>query len=67
MSLIAVIVYLIILGALLYCVGLLPIDGTIKTIIRVIVIIAVCLWLLSAFGLMSGGPQLDLPHGRRGC
>ena len=62
MSLIALVVYLIIFGALLYVVGLLPIDATIKIIIRVIVIIAVALWLLNSFGLMTGGPMIGSPR-----
>ena len=62
MSLIALVVYLIIFGALLYVVGLLPIDATIKTVIRVVVIIAIALWLLNAFGLMSGGPTIGSPR-----
>jgi hypothetical protein len=64
MSLIALIVYLVILGAVLYVVGILPIDATIKTVIRVIVLIAVALWLLQQFGVMGSGPWLAGPHHR---
>ena len=38
---------------LLYLIGLIPMDGTIKQIIRVIVIIAVIIWLLQTFGLLG--------------
>ncbi len=38
--LISVIVTLIVVGLLLYLIGLIPMDGTIKQIIRVVVIIA---------------------------
>jgi hypothetical protein len=51
MSLIAIVVTLIIVGVLLYLVGLIPMDGTILTIIRVIVILLVVLWLLDALGI----------------
>ena len=49
-TLISVIVTLIVIGLLLYLIGLIPMDGTIKQIIRVVVIIAVVIWLLQTFG-----------------
>jgi hypothetical protein len=51
--LISIIVTLIVVGLLLYLVDLIPMDGTIKQIIRLIVIIAVIVWLLQAFGLIG--------------
>jgi hypothetical protein len=58
MTLIQAVVYLILIGAALYVVTLLPIDATVKTIIRVIVIVVVCLWLLTASGILHSGPVL---------
>jgi hypothetical protein len=58
MSLIQLIVVLVVVGVALYLVQTIPMDQTIKTIIRVVVILAVILWLLEAFGLLSGGPIL---------
>jgi hypothetical protein len=52
-ALISVIVTLIVVGLLLYLIGLIPMDGTIKQIIRVVVIIAVIVWLLQTFGLLG--------------
>lgn len=52
-GLIGIIVTLVVVGLLLYLVDLIPMDGAIKQIIRIIVIIAVVLWLLHAFGLMG--------------
>ncbi len=52
-ALISIIVTLIVVGLLLYLIGLIPMDGTIKQIIRVVVIIAVILWLLQSFGLLG--------------
>lgn len=46
---ISLLIALIILGALLYVLTLLPIDATIKRIIQVIAIVAVVIWLLRAF------------------
>jgi hypothetical protein len=54
MPLINVIVVLVVVGVLLYVVEtLLPIDATIKRIIHIIVILAVCIWLLQAFGIIG--------------
>lgn len=60
MTLVGLIVFLIIVGLLLYLVQLLPIDATIKKIIYVIVIVAVILWLLENLGLLTMGPVLRL-------
>jgi hypothetical protein len=57
MFLFQLIVILIVLGLLLYVVEtLLPIDPTIKLAIRVVIVLAVILWLLSLVGLLPGGP-----------
>ncbi len=49
MSLISLVIYLIVLGAVLYIVSLLPIDATIKKIINVVVILVVLLYVLQMF------------------
>lgn len=54
MSIISIIVTLVIIGVLLYLLNsVIPMDARIKTIINVIVILAVCLWLLEAFGAIG--------------
>jgi len=52
-ALISIIVTLVVIGLLLYLIELIPMDGTIKQIIRVIIIIAVIVWLLQFFGLLG--------------
>ena len=53
--LIHVIIVLIIVGILLWLVNnYIPMDGKIKSILNVVVVIVVILWLLRAFGLLSG-------------
>lgn len=49
MSILSLIVLLIIVGVGLYLVQLIPMDPKILTIIRVVVILAVVLWLLDLF------------------
>lgn len=57
MGLIQLVVILIVIGVLLWLVNTyIPMAAPIRTIINVVVIIFVCLWLLQAFGLFSGGP-----------
>ena len=54
MPLINVIVILAIVGVLLYVVEtLLPIDATIRRIIHVVVVLAVCIWLLQTFKIIG--------------
>lgn len=58
MSLISLVVTLVIVGLLLWALNsVVPMDATIRKIINVVVIVAVCLWLLSAFGLLAGIPN----------
>lgn len=53
MSLITLVVLLIIVGVLLWVVNTqIPMDATIKKIINIVVVIVVCLWLLSVFGIL---------------
>ncbi len=54
MSLISLVIILIVVGVLLWLVNtMIPMDGKIKTIINVVVVLVVCLWLLQAFGLVG--------------
>jgi hypothetical protein len=57
-ALIHILVYLVIIGLVVYLIDLIPMDGTIKNIIRAIIIIAVVVWLLQAFGLIGPINQL---------
>jgi hypothetical protein len=54
MTLISLVVTLIIVGVLLWLVNtMIPMDGKIKQILNVVVVIVVCLWLLQVFGVMN--------------
>lgn len=62
MSLVGLILTLILVGVLLYLIQLIPMDGTIKQIIYVLVIVCVILWVISALGLLSMGPVISFGH-----
>ena len=47
MPLIQIVVALCVVGLLLWVITQIPMDPTIARIIRVVVIVAVCIWLLS--------------------
>ena len=54
MPLINLVVTLIVVGVLLWLVNnYIPMDGKIKQILNVVVVIAVVIWLLQAFGVMG--------------
>lgn len=54
MSLISLVIVLIVVGVLLWAANTyIPMDQKIKTIMNVVVVIAVVLWLLQAFGVLE--------------
>jgi hypothetical protein len=64
-GIISIIVTLVVIGLLMYLIDLIPMDGTIKQIIRVIIIICVVVWLLQAFGLIGSLNSLLHPNPHR--
>jgi hypothetical protein len=54
MPLISLIVTLVVVGVILWLINnYLPLDGTIKKILNVVVVIVVILWLLTVFGVLG--------------
>jgi hypothetical protein len=54
MPLLSIVVTLIVVGVLLWLVNtMIPMDGKIKQILNVVVVIVVCLWLLQTFGVFG--------------
>jgi hypothetical protein len=53
MPLLNVIIVLIVVGVLLWLVNLIPMQGTIKSILNAVVVICVVLWLLNIFGIFT--------------
>ena len=54
MSLISVVVLLVVVGVILWLVNTyIPMDGKIKQVLNVVVLIVVCIWLLQSFGILN--------------
>jgi hypothetical protein len=53
MSLLTLIVALVVVGLLLWLTTFIPMDAQIRSIMHVVVVIAVILWLLSALGVLN--------------
>lgn len=63
MSLVSLVVTLIVVGVLLWLINnYIPMDGKIKRILNVVVVICVILWLLSAFGILGHSGDIRVPQ-----
>jgi hypothetical protein len=62
MSLISLAVTLIVIGVLLWLVNTyIPMDGKIKKILNVVVVVCVVVWLLYAFGILNHSGDIRVP------
>jgi len=65
MSLISLAVTLIVVGVLLWLVNTyIPMDGKIKKILNIVVVICVVVWLLFAFGIIDRSSDIRVPQVR---
>jgi hypothetical protein len=63
MPLLTVVLTLIVVGVLLWLVNTyIPMDGKIKQILNIVVVIAVVLWLLYGFGVLGHSGEVRLPE-----
>ncbi|MDZ4741931.1 MAG: Thivi_2564 family membrane protein [Verrucomicrobiota bacterium] len=63
MPIISLIVTLIVVGVLLWLVNnYIPMDGKIKQILNIVVVICVVVWLLYAFGVIGNISQIRVPQ-----
>ena len=63
MSLISLAVTLIVIGVLLWLVNTyIPMDGKIKKILNIVVVICVVVWLLFAFGVLNHSSEIRVPQ-----
>ena len=62
MSLISLIITLVVVGVLLWLINTyMPMDGKIKKILNVVVVICVVIWLLSVFGVIGQSGTIRVP------
>jgi hypothetical protein len=65
MPLISVVITLIVVGVLLWLVNTyIPMDGKIKKILNIVVVICVVVWLLYAFGIINHSGDIRVPQVR---
>jgi hypothetical protein len=65
MSLISAVLTLIVVGLLLWLVNrFVPMEGMIKTILNLVVVVAVVLWLLYGFGILNHSGSIHVPDVR---
>jgi predicted membrane protein len=63
MSLITVVLTLIVVGLVLYLINrFIPMQGTVKSILNIVVIVAVIIWLLYGFGVIGGSGDINMPR-----
>jgi len=63
MSLISVVLTLIVVGVVLWGINnFIPMDGKIKSILNVVVVVAVVIWLLYGFGVLGHGNEIRMPE-----
>lgn len=61
----SLILTLIVVGVMLYCINaFLPMDGKIKNILNVVVVVCVVVYLLSAFGVFHHAHDIPVPQVR---
>ena len=54
MTLIGLIIFLVIIGFVLYLINMLPIDASIKKIIHIVVIFVIIIWVLQSLTGVDG-------------
>jgi hypothetical protein len=61
MPLVQVVLVLIVIGLVLSLINrYVPMAGSIKSILNAVVVIAVIVWLLNVFGLLTGFPRIHV-------
>jgi hypothetical protein len=65
MPLISLVITLVVIGVLLWLINTyIPMDGKIKKILNVVVVICVVIWLLFAFGILNHSGDIRVPQVR---
>ncbi len=63
MPLLNVVLTLLVVGVVLWLINTyIPMQGTIKRILNIVVVIVVILWLLYGFGIISNSGEISMPQ-----
>jgi hypothetical protein len=63
MSLISLVITLIVVGVLLWLANAyIPMDGKIKKVLNIVVMICVVVWLLAVFGVLGHAGRIRVPQ-----
>ena len=63
MPLVTLVIILIVVGVLLWLVNTyIPMDGKIKKILNIVVVICVVIWVLYAFGIINHSGDIRVPQ-----
>lgn len=63
MPLLNVVLTLVVVGVVLWLINTyIPMQSTIKSILNAVVVIAVIIWLLYGFGIISSGGDVNMPE-----
>jgi predicted membrane protein len=63
MPLVSLILTLVVVGVVLWLINnFIPMAGSIKTILNVVVVVVVCVWVLNAFGLWAPISSYRVPR-----
>lgn len=63
MPLIYIVLVLVVAGVILWLINTyVPMAGSIKAILNIVVVVAVCIWVLQAVGLWSTVLNYRVPH-----
>ncbi len=62
MPLVTLVITLAVVGVLLWLVNLIPMQGTVKGLLNLVVVIAVVIWLLKVFNLLGYITQFHVGH-----
>jgi hypothetical protein len=62
MPLLNVVLTLVVVGVVLWLINTyIPMQGTIKKILNIVVVVVVILWLLYGFGVLNGSGDVHMP------
>jgi hypothetical protein len=62
MPLVTLVITLVVVGVLLWLVNLIPMQGTVKGLLNLVVVVVLVIWLLKVFNLLTYVTQFHVGH-----